>query len=87
VDKGILRPAERKPQNSAILRKLARPLQCLPHRAVRRLPQLKGEFSMTNTNTYLRRALAAFGATAMSLAIMVSYFATPQVQAVSGMLA
>jgi hypothetical protein len=42
---------------------------------------------MSNANTFMHRALAAFGATAMSLAIMVSYFATPHVAAVSGMLA
>ncbi len=42
---------------------------------------------MSNENTFLHRAMAAIGATAMSLAIMVSYFAAPHVQAVSSVLA
>ncbi len=42
---------------------------------------------MSNANTFIHRALACLGATAISLAIMVSYFAAPQVQAVSGILA
>jgi hypothetical protein len=42
---------------------------------------------MSNEKNILHRAMAAFGAVSMSLAIMVSYFATPQVQSVSGVLA
>lgn len=42
---------------------------------------------MSKENTIVHRALAAIGATAMSLAIMVSYFATPHMAAASGMLA
>ena len=47
----------------------------------------QGEVTMSNERNVLNRAMAAIGAVSMSLAIMVSYFATPQVQAVSGVLA
>lgn len=49
--------------------------------------QQEREYHMSKENSLVHRTLAALGATAMSLAIMVSYFAAPQVQAVSGMLA
>ena len=42
---------------------------------------------MSNEKSILHRAMAALGAVSMSLAIMVSYFATPEVQAMSGVLA
>lgn len=45
------------------------------------------EITMSNEKSFLTRAMAAFGAVSMSLAIMVSYFATPEVQAMSGVLA
>lgn len=42
---------------------------------------------MTEETNVFHRALAAFGAVAMSLAIMVSYFAVPQIQAASVLVA
>ncbi|MFC3098901.1 hypothetical protein [Alteraurantiacibacter palmitatis] len=42
---------------------------------------------MSNEKSILHRAAAALGAVTMSLAIMVSYFATAEMQAVSGVLA
>jgi hypothetical protein len=45
------------------------------------------EFEMTEETNVIHRALAAFGAVAMSLAIMVSYFAVPQIQAASVLVA
>ncbi|WP_272916792.1 hypothetical protein [Alteraurantiacibacter aestuarii] len=42
---------------------------------------------MSNENSFFHRAAAAFGAVAMSMALLVSYFATPEVQAAATMLA
>ncbi|MFC3099942.1 hypothetical protein [Altererythrobacter lauratis] len=42
---------------------------------------------MSNEKSIFHRAAAALGAVSMSLAILVSYFATPEMQAVSGVLA
>ena len=42
---------------------------------------------MSNEKSIFHRAMAAFGAVSLSLALMVGYFATPEVQAVSGVLA
>lgn len=42
---------------------------------------------MLNESNIAQRALAAFGAIAMSMTMLVGYFATSEMQAVSGMLA
>ncbi len=42
---------------------------------------------MSEETNVLHRAMAAFGAVAMSMAIMVSYFAIPQVQAATVLVA
>ncbi len=42
---------------------------------------------MSFESDFAQRAFAAFGAVAMSVTLMVSYFATPQVQSVAGILA
>lgn len=42
---------------------------------------------MSNEKNLVTRVLAAAGAVTMSMAIMVSYFATPQIHAASSMLA
>ncbi len=42
---------------------------------------------MTNDTTFFHRALSAIGATAMSLTLLVGYFATPHMQTVSSVLA
>ncbi len=42
---------------------------------------------MLNESNIGQRALAVFGAIAMTMTMLVSYFSTPEVQAVSGMLA
>ncbi|WP_281276732.1 hypothetical protein [Alteraurantiacibacter aquimixticola] len=39
------------------------------------------------TNTLFHRAMAAIASIAVTTAILVSYFATPQVQATAGLLA
>lgn len=42
---------------------------------------------MSNENTFFHRAVAATGAVAITMSILFSYFATPAVQTVSGVLA
>lgn len=42
---------------------------------------------MTNDTNIFHRAAAAFGAVAITMSLLVSYFATPEVQTVTGMLA
>ena len=42
---------------------------------------------MSTEKSFLTRVLAAAGAVTMSMALMVSYFATPQIHAASSILA
>ena len=55
--------------------------------AVRTRQTNKGEETMYTENTALSRVLAAAGSVAMTLAIMVSYFAAPATTIVSGVVA
>lgn len=42
---------------------------------------------MTNETSILHRAMAGFASVAITMSILVSYFATPHIQATAGMLA
>ncbi len=42
---------------------------------------------MTNETSFFHRAMAGVASVAITMAILVSYFATPQLQATTGMLA